>query len=81
MGSKGIVRLIGRRIGILLQQEHLATTIRISLSPEPAGDRPLGGQRSSQELLQTNGLFARCSVPLVAACPGCGPVTTSTTFQ
>src|SRR3982075_1065625 len=75
MGSKGIVASPAAP-GILLQQ-GIGDTIRISLTPEPGGDRTLEVQ-VAQELLQTMGL--RTFVPLVAACPGCGR-TTSTTFQ
>src|SRR6202007_1946246 len=71
MGSKGIGAM-----GVLLQQ-GIGDTIRISLTPEPNGDRTLE-VKVAQELLQTLGL--RTFVPLVAACPGCGR-TTSTTFQ
>ena len=63
-------------MGVLLQQ-GIGDTIRVSLTPEPRGDRTLEVQ-VAQELLQTMGL--RTFVPLVAACPGCGR-TTSTTFQ
>jgi (E)-4-hydroxy-3-methylbut-2-enyl-diphosphate synthase len=75
MGSKGIVAS-SAALGILLQQ-GIGDTIRISLTPEPGGDRTLE-VRVAQELLQTMGF--RVFVPLVAACPGCGR-TTSTTFQ
>jgi (E)-4-hydroxy-3-methylbut-2-enyl-diphosphate synthase len=75
MGSKGIVAS-SAALGILLQQ-GIGDTIRISLTPEPGGDRTLEVQ-VAQELLQTMGF--RTFVPLVAACPGCGR-TTSTTFQ
>jgi (E)-4-hydroxy-3-methylbut-2-enyl-diphosphate synthase len=75
MGSKGIVAS-SAALGILLQQ-GLGDTIRISLTPEPNGDRTLE-VKVAQELLQTMGF--RVFVPLVAACPGCGR-TTSTTFQ
>jgi (E)-4-hydroxy-3-methylbut-2-enyl-diphosphate synthase len=75
MGSKGIVASAAS-MGVLLQQ-GIGDTIRVSLTPEPAGDRTLEVQ-VAQELLQTMGL--RSFVPLVAACPGCGR-TTSTTFQ
>src|SRR6202140_3419614 len=75
MGSKGIVASAAA-LGILLQ-DGIGDTIRISLTPEPGGDRTLEVQ-VAQELLQTMGL--RTFVPLVAACPGCGR-TTSTTFQ
>ncbi|MCD0417536.1 MAG: flavodoxin-dependent (E)-4-hydroxy-3-methylbut-2-enyl-diphosphate synthase [Rhodopseudomonas sp.] len=75
MGSKGIVAS-SAALGILLQQ-GIGDTIRISLTPEPGGDRTKEVQ-VAQELLQTMGF--RTFVPLVAACPGCGR-TTSTTFQ
>jgi (E)-4-hydroxy-3-methylbut-2-enyl-diphosphate synthase len=75
MGSKGIVASAAA-LGILLQ-EGIGDTIRISLTPEPGGDRTIEVQ-VAQELLQTMGF--RTFVPLVAACPGCGR-TTSTTFQ
>jgi (E)-4-hydroxy-3-methylbut-2-enyl-diphosphate synthase len=75
MGSKGIVAS-SAAMGVLLQQ-GIGDTIRVSLTPEPDGDRTLEVQ-VAQELLQTMGL--RTFVPLVAACPGCGR-TTSTTFQ
>ncbi|MGD0023386.1 MAG: flavodoxin-dependent (E)-4-hydroxy-3-methylbut-2-enyl-diphosphate synthase [Xanthobacteraceae bacterium] len=75
MGSKGIVAS-SAAMGVLLQQ-GIGDTIRVSLTPEPNGDRTLE-VRVAQELLQTVGL--RTFVPLVAACPGCGR-TTSTTFQ
>tara|TARA_R110002073_G_scaffold15591_5_gene61174 strand:+ start:2556 stop:3794 length:1239 start_codon:yes stop_codon:yes gene_type:complete len=75
MGSKGIVASTAA-LSVLLQ-EGVGDTIRISLTPEPGGDR----SREvivAQEILQTMGL--RAFVPLVAACPGCGR-TTSTYFQ
>jgi (E)-4-hydroxy-3-methylbut-2-enyl-diphosphate synthase len=75
MGSKGIVASAAA-MGILLQQ-GIGDTIRISLTPEPNGERTREVQ-VAQELLQTMGL--RTFVPLVTACPGCGR-TTSTTFQ
>jgi (E)-4-hydroxy-3-methylbut-2-enyl-diphosphate synthase len=75
MGTKGIVAS-SAAMGVLLQQ-GIGDTIRISLTPEPGGDRTREVQ-VAQELLQTMGL--RTFVPLVAACPGCGR-TTSTTFQ
>lgn len=75
MGSKGIVAS-SAALGILLQQ-GIGDTIRISLTPEPGGDRTKEVQ-VAQELLQTMGF--RSFVPVVAACPGCGR-TTSTTFQ
>ncbi|MCK5366119.1 MAG: flavodoxin-dependent (E)-4-hydroxy-3-methylbut-2-enyl-diphosphate synthase [Gammaproteobacteria bacterium] len=75
MGSKGIVASTAG-MGILLQQ-GIGDTIRVSLTPEPGGDR----SREvivAQEILQTMGL--RSFTPLVTACPGCGR-TTSTFFQ
>jgi (E)-4-hydroxy-3-methylbut-2-enyl-diphosphate synthase len=75
LSSKGIVASTAA-MGVLLQQ-GIGDTIRVSLTPEPGGDRTLE-VRVAQELLQTMGL--RSFVPLVAACPGCGR-TTSTTFQ
>jgi len=75
MGSKGIVAS-SAALSVLLQQ-GIGDTIRISLTPEPGGDRTLEVQ-VAQELLQSMGF--RAFVPLVAACPGCGR-TTSTTFQ
>jgi (E)-4-hydroxy-3-methylbut-2-enyl-diphosphate synthase len=75
MGSKGIVAS-SAAMGILLQQ-GIGDTIRISLTPEPGGDRTHEVQ-VAQELLQTMGF--RQFVPTVAACPGCGR-TTSTVFQ
>ncbi len=75
MGSKGIVASTAG-IGILLQQ-GIGDTIRVSLTPEPGGDRTQE-VRVAQEILQTMGL--RSFVPIVAACPGCGR-TTSTVFQ
>nr|WP_244505669.1 flavodoxin-dependent (E)-4-hydroxy-3-methylbut-2-enyl-diphosphate synthase [Methyloceanibacter stevinii] len=75
MGSKGIVAS-SAAMSILLQQ-GIGDTIRISLTPEPGGDRSLE-VKVGQELLQSMGF--RAFVPLVAACPGCGR-TTSTTFQ
>jgi (E)-4-hydroxy-3-methylbut-2-enyl-diphosphate synthase len=75
MGSKGIVASAAA-LSVLLQQ-GIGDTIRISLTPEPNGDRTLE-VKVAQEILQTMGF--RVFVPLVAACPGCGR-TTSTTFQ
>ncbi len=75
MGSKGVVAS-SSALGILLQQ-GIGDTIRVSLTPEPGGDRTLE-VKVAQEILQTMGF--RTFVPLVAACPGCGR-TTSTTFQ
>src|SRR5580658_962467 len=75
MGSKGIVAS-SAAMGILLQ-DGIGDTIRVSLTPEPGGDRTLE-VKVAQELLQTMGF--RTFVPLVAACPGCGR-TTSTVFQ
>ena len=75
MGTKGVVASAAG-MGILLQ-EGIGDTIRISLTPEPGGDRTRE-VTVAQELLQTMGL--RSFIPLVAACPGCGR-TTSTVFQ
>jgi (E)-4-hydroxy-3-methylbut-2-enyl-diphosphate synthase len=75
MGSKGIVAS-SAALAVLLQQ-GIGDTIRVSLTPEPGGDRTLE-VKVAQELLQSMGF--RAFVPLVAACPGCGR-TTSTTFQ
>jgi (E)-4-hydroxy-3-methylbut-2-enyl-diphosphate synthase len=75
MGSKGIVAS-SAALGILLQ-DGIGDTIRVSLTPEPGGDRTLE-VKVGQEILQTMGF--RTFVPLVAACPGCGR-TTSTVFQ
>ena len=75
MGSKGIVAS-SAALAVLLQR-GIGDTIRVSLTPEPNGDRTREVQ-VAQELLQTMGL--RTFVPLVAACPGCGR-TTSATFQ
>jgi (E)-4-hydroxy-3-methylbut-2-enyl-diphosphate synthase len=75
MGSKGIVAS-SAALGILLQ-DGIGDTIRVSLTPEPGGDRTIE-VKVGQEILQTMGF--RTFVPLVAACPGCGR-TTSTVFQ
>jgi len=75
MGTKGVVAS-SAAMGILLQQ-GIGDTIRISLTPEPGGDRTTE-VKVAQELLQTMGF--RQFLPVVAACPGCGR-TTSTTFQ
>jgi len=75
MGSKGIVASAAS-LGILMQQ-GIGDTIRISLTPEPGGDRTREVQ-VAQELLQVMGF--RQFIPVVAACPGCGR-TTSTVFQ
>ena len=75
MGTKGIVASAAA-MGIVLQQ-GVGDTIRISLTPEPRGDRTREVQ-VAQELLQTMGF--RQFLPVVAACPGCGR-TTSTVFQ
>ncbi len=75
MGSKGIVASTAA-MGILLQQ-GIGDTIRVSLTPEPGGDRTRE-VIVAQEILQTMGL--RSFTPLVTACPGCGR-TTSTFFQ
>src|SRR3954471_16544967 len=75
MGSKGIVASTAA-LSVLLQQ-GIGDTIRISLTPEPGGDRTRE-VIVGQEILQTMGL--RKFTPMVIACPGCGR-TTSTTFQ
>tara|TARA_B100000989_G_scaffold283353_1_gene249203 strand:+ start:1229 stop:2503 length:1275 start_codon:yes stop_codon:yes gene_type:complete len=75
MGSKGIVSSTAA-LAVLLQQ-GIGDTIRISLTPEPGGDRT-EEVIVAQEVLQTMGL--RSFMPLVTACPGCGR-TTSTVFQ
>jgi (E)-4-hydroxy-3-methylbut-2-enyl-diphosphate synthase len=75
MGSKGIVASTAA-LGVLLQ-EGIGDTIRISLTPEPGGDRTRE-VLVAQEILQTMGL--RAFAPMVIACPGCGR-TTSTVFQ
>ena len=75
MGSKGIVASTAA-LSVLLQ-EGIGDTIRISLTPEPGGDRTKE-VIVGQEILQTMGL--RKFAPMVIACPGCGR-TTSTTFQ
>ncbi|MCP4382494.1 MAG: flavodoxin-dependent (E)-4-hydroxy-3-methylbut-2-enyl-diphosphate synthase [Hyphomicrobiales bacterium] len=75
MGSKGIVAS-SAALALLLQQ-GIGDTIRISLTPEPGGDRTRE-VIVAQELLQAMGF--RAFVPVVAACPGCGR-TTSTVFQ
>jgi (E)-4-hydroxy-3-methylbut-2-enyl-diphosphate synthase len=75
MGSKGIVASTAA-MAVLLQ-EGIGDTIRVSLTPEPGGDRTRE-VIVAQEMLQTMGL--RAFAPLVIACPGCGR-TTSTFFQ
>ena len=75
MGSKGIVASTAA-LSVLLQ-EGIGDTIRISLTPEPGGDRTRE-VIVAQEILQTMGL--RAFAPMVIACPGCGR-TTSTVFQ
>ena len=75
MGSKGIVASTAA-LAVLLQQ-GIGDTIRISLTPEPGGDRTQE-VRVGQEILQSMGL--RAFMPMVIACPGCGR-TTSTYFQ
>jgi (E)-4-hydroxy-3-methylbut-2-enyl-diphosphate synthase len=75
MGSKGIVASTAA-LAVLLQ-EGIGDTIRVSLTPEPGGDRTREVQ-VAQEILQTMGL--RAFTPMVSACPGCGR-TTSTVFQ
>jgi (E)-4-hydroxy-3-methylbut-2-enyl-diphosphate synthase len=75
MGSKGIVASTAGMAVVL--QEGIGDTIRVSLTPEPGGDRAQE-VLVAQEILQTMGL--RAFAPLVVACPGCGR-TTSTYFQ
>jgi len=75
MGSKGIVASTAA-MAVLLQ-EGIGDTIRVSLTPEPNGDRTKE-VLVAQEILQTMGL--RAFAPMVTACPGCGR-TTSTVFQ
>jgi (E)-4-hydroxy-3-methylbut-2-enyl-diphosphate synthase len=75
MGTKGIVASTAA-MAVLLQ-EGIGDTIRVSLTPEPGGERTKEVQ-VAQELLQTMGL--RAFTPMVSACPGCGR-TTSTVFQ
>ncbi|WP_319487030.1 flavodoxin-dependent (E)-4-hydroxy-3-methylbut-2-enyl-diphosphate synthase [uncultured Cohaesibacter sp.] len=75
MGTKGIVASAAS-MGLVLQQ-GIGDTIRVSLTPEPGGDRTREVQ-VAQELLQCMGF--RSFIPIVAACPGCGR-TTSTVFQ
>lgn len=75
MGSKGIVAS-SAAMGVLLQR-GIGDTIRVSLTPEPNGDRTQE-VIVAQEILQTMGL--RAFIPMVVACPGCGR-TTSTYFQ
>src|SRR6185436_176686 len=75
MGSKGIVASTAA-MAVLLQ-EGIGDTVRVSLTPEPGGDRTRE-VIVAQEMLQTMGL--RSFAPLVIACPGCGR-TTSTFFQ
>jgi (E)-4-hydroxy-3-methylbut-2-enyl-diphosphate synthase len=75
MGSKGIVASTAG-LAVLLQ-EGIGDTIRVSLTPEPGGDRTQE-VIVAQEILQTMGL--RSFTPMVVACPGCGR-TTSTYFQ
>jgi (E)-4-hydroxy-3-methylbut-2-enyl-diphosphate synthase len=75
MGSKGIVASTAG-MAVLLQ-EGIGDTIRVSLTPDPGGDRTQE-VIVAQEILQTMGL--RSFTPMVVACPGCGR-TTSTFFQ
>ena len=75
MGSKGIVASTAA-LAVLLQ-EGIGDTIRVSLTPEPGGERAREVV-VAQEILQTMGI--RAFTPMVAACPGCGR-TTSTYFQ
>jgi (E)-4-hydroxy-3-methylbut-2-enyl-diphosphate synthase len=75
MGTKGVVASAAA-LAVLLQ-EGIGDTIRVSLTPEPGGDRTQEVV-VAQQILQVMGL--RSFIPLVAACPGCGR-TTSTVFQ
>ncbi len=75
MGSKGIVASTAAMATLLM--EGIGDTIRVSLTPEPGGDRTREVQ-VAQEILQTTGI--RSFAPMVTACPGCGR-TTSTVFQ
>jgi (E)-4-hydroxy-3-methylbut-2-enyl-diphosphate synthase len=75
MGSKGIVASTAGMAVVL--QEGIGDTLRVSLTPEPGGDR-VQEVLVAQEILQTMGL--RAFAPMVVACPGCGR-TTSTVFQ
>jgi len=75
MGSKGIVASTAA-LAVLLH-DGIGDTIRVSLTPEPGGDRTREVQ-VAQEILQSMGL--RAFTPMVSACPGCGR-TTSSTFQ
>jgi len=75
MGTKGVVASTAALS--VLMQEGIGDTIRISLTPEPGGDR-CREVVVAQEILQTMGL--RAFTPMVIACPGCGR-TTSTVFQ
>lgn len=75
MGTKGVVASTAA-LAVLLQ-EGIGDTIRISLTPEPGGDR-CREVVVAQEILQTMGM--RAFTPMVIACPGCGR-TTSTVFQ
>jgi (E)-4-hydroxy-3-methylbut-2-enyl-diphosphate synthase len=75
MGSKGIVASTAAMATLLM--EGIGDTIRVSLTPQPGGDRTQE-VIVAQEILQTSGI--RSFVPLVTACPGCGR-TTSTVFQ
>ncbi len=75
MGSKGIVASTAAMATLLM--DGIGDTIRVSLTPEPNGDRTQE-VIVAQEILQTTGL--RSFVPMVTACPGCGR-TTSTVFQ
>ena len=75
MGSKGIVASTAAMAVVL--QDGIGDTLRVSLTPEPGGDR-VQEVLVAQEILQTMGL--RAFTPMVVACPGCGR-TTSTVFQ
>ncbi len=75
LGTKGIIASTAG-LSVLLQ-EGIGDTIRVSLTPEPGGDRA-EEVRVAQQILQSLGL--RSFTPQVTACPGCGR-TTSTFFQ
>ena len=75
MGMKGIVASTGGLAPLLLN--GIGDTIRVSLTPEPGGDRS-EEVRCAQQILQS--LNIRSFMPQVTSCPGCGR-TTSTYFQ
>jgi (E)-4-hydroxy-3-methylbut-2-enyl-diphosphate synthase len=75
MGAKGIVASTAGLAPLLLG--GIGDTIRVSLTPQPGGDRT-EEVKVAQQILQSLGL--RSFEPQVTACPGCGR-TTSTFFQ